>query len=266
MGLALASSSPHALAQSPGDAYVAVTDLTVDGDAPPSQYRSMLETGLRPTLEPVLVCYRERAGRVTGLNGDLRLRLWVSARQVIRVTPETTLSDPELQTCAIAGVRTFVLPPQAPEGGATVRLTLRFTRAALPASSSTLLSASGPIIAPPPPAPPPVTSVAIAPTLAPVAPPSPLVVAFQSVTSTRTMDELTAAIRADALSSCVTVPGELRLRITITRTGVMRASSAGGTVRDRRTVTCVRNAIRALPPLAASSSTATARATVTFAE
>jgi hypothetical protein len=131
--------------------HVAVSDLTVDDQAPPEQYRDMLAAGIAPTVDPILACYRERSAARPGLAGTVRLRLWVSARQVIRVTQEEstltapgarTPGDPQLEQCAAARIREFRLPPAAPEGGARVRFTLRFeTRgtvaAASPGSSTT---------------------------------------------------------------------------------------------------------------------------------
>lgn len=252
---------PAAPALAQGEVFAAVTDMTVDGDPPPDRYRGLLETGLRPTLQPVLDCYRNRAGRVAGLRGELRLRMWVSARQVIRVTPETTLSDQELQTCAIAAVRTFRLPDEAPDGGASVRLTLRFTQSALPASRSIILSARGPIIAPPPP-----PAVIAPPRIAapPPAPLAPATIAVESVTGARTAADVAQAITRDSLAPCATVAGDLRLRISISSTGIMRASRVGGSVRDARAVACVRRAIRALPALPRVRGSSTAMATVSL--
>ena len=106
---------------------VQVVDFTVDGDPPPDEYRQMLADGIRPTLGEVERCYNTRLAANPRLQGDYRLRLWVSARQVIRATAETTLGDATLEECARAAIRQFTLPPQAPDGGATVRFVVRFT-------------------------------------------------------------------------------------------------------------------------------------------
>jgi hypothetical protein len=107
---------------------VQVTDFTVDGNPPPAAYRDLLANAIRPTLSQVEQCYERRLSVSPQVRGDYRLRLWVSARQVIRATPESSVGDRELEECARAAIRQFTLPPQAPEGGATVRFVVRFTR------------------------------------------------------------------------------------------------------------------------------------------
>ena len=119
---ALAALASPALAQT-----VTVHDLTVNGDPPPDEYRTVLNAAIETSVVPIRACYARELATHPGLHGDLRLRLWVSARQVIRVTPETSVGDTALETCAHDRVHEFTLPPQAPEGGAQVRFTMTFT-------------------------------------------------------------------------------------------------------------------------------------------
>jgi hypothetical protein len=76
---------------------VQVTDFTVDGNPPPAEYRDLLANAIRPTIAQVEQCYDRRLAVTPTLGGDFRLRLWVSARQVIRATPESSVGDTELE-------------------------------------------------------------------------------------------------------------------------------------------------------------------------
>lgn len=129
-------------------ARVSVEDLTVDERRPPSFYVTMMQGAVREPLEGVLECYRARLADAPTVGGDLRLRMWVSARRVIRVTPEQDLADAELQTCAVARIRTLTLPSSAPRAGASVRLTLRFATGPRSVPSQALAEAEGPVEVP----------------------------------------------------------------------------------------------------------------------
>ena len=275
-----------ARAQDDHTAHVSLTDLTVDGDPPPERYRDLLATAVRPTVDPVLQCYRDRLRVRPGLEGNLRLRLWVSARRVIRATPEESLPDAELQACAIQHVRTFTLPPEAPEGGATVRFVLRFTTSGEPAAAApspapgTSATAPGASTAPAGSAAPrePTLSERAA-ELAATLPPEMRARAMELLragqgqaapirfdTATggeRTPASLAAATPAQTFAACMTVSGDVQLRVTIAADGGIRTSRAGGTVRDRRAITCVHRALQAVRVPAAPAATR-ATATVTL--
>ena len=84
-------------------ASVSIAGLTVDGDPPPGEYRELMRTALQPTLRPVLECYQDVLRTTPTRQGSLRLRLWVSAREVIRATEEaSTLGDDAFDECAAA--------------------------------------------------------------------------------------------------------------------------------------------------------------------
>jgi hypothetical protein len=253
LALAIALSAAPARAQD-ASCHVALSELTVDDQAPPDQYRDMLSEAIRPHIDPVLECYRASAVRDPRIQGILRLRLWVSARQVIRATPEeSTLGDAELEQCATARIREFRLPPSAPEGGARVRFVLRFWRegAAAPGSTSSTTTSTS-------------TTAPIAPAvIAPLPPP-----AFQTtVTAIRgglSSTAVAVAIDTLALRPCQPGAGTAIVRLTIRPDGTARASAAGGTIRDRAALRCIRDAIQAGRMPAATTATR-ATATITFA-
>lgn len=266
---------------------VALSELTVNDEPPPDQYRDLLATAIRPTIEPILQCYRDRTVQRPGIQGNLRLRLWVSARQVIRATPEeSTLGDPQLEQCAIARIREFRLPDSAPDGGARVRFVLRFWQTGVPATAP---GTAGATATPGTAGAPGATSTAgaagatsttgsagatggatqgqvIPPFMAALPPgtaPAQLGRARIHVDAIRgaiAADALTAAIPQTTFDQCPAGAGDLRVRMTIARDGSIRARQAGGTIRDRALVRCIVDRLRARTTPAATANT---RATIT---
>ena len=223
---------------------VQVLDFTVDGDPPPAQYQQMLADGIRPTLVEVERCYNTRLAVNPRLQGDYRLRLWVSARQVIRSTAETSVGDATLEECARVAIRQFTLPPQAPEGGATVRFVVRFT--APPVGTVPL----APVV---------VTPTPMAPTQpTPVATPTPR--AQVSISSSRgRLDAaaITAALPMAALEQCANGSvGNVPMNIVVSRRGTTSSSTArGATTRDRALSRCVVLALRTMTTAPAPGAT-----------
>ncbi|AKF11210.1 hypothetical protein [Sandaracinus amylolyticus] len=253
-----------------GTATVSVADLTVADQRPPDRYRDLLATGLRPTLGPVLECYRERLARTPALQGTLRLRLWVSARQVIRATEEaSTLGDDTFDECARARVREFRLPDAAPDGGAMVRFTLYFTRTgvtggalAIPGDVFATLDGTvpPPSAAPVTPPTPPVT------TTTPTTPPpatSRATVRVDTARGALTTDQIAGAIPATTFDGCTAASGELPINLFIARDGRPSATRGRGTLRDGATIQCVMRALRAVRfPTARRSTRATLTITI----
>jgi hypothetical protein len=229
--LALATPS-LALAQT-----VTVHDLTVEDQVPPEQYRSALDAAIASTVGPIRACYVRELATHPGLSGDLRLRLWVSARQVIRVTPETTIGDPALETCAHDEVHRFTLPPQAPEGGARVNFTMRFTPGATPPPPSTTTTTPTTPTTPPPSI---MTAVPVPERTMP-----PFTVAFDRLRGALTSETLALVLPRTAFSSCWSggVTGSLPISVSIAATGVARATAARGTMRDAAARTCITSVI-----------------------
>lgn len=223
---------------------VTVHDLTVDDQVPPDQYRSMLDAAIARTVGPIRDCYTRELASHPGLGGDLRLRLWVSARQVIRVTPETTLGDAALETCAHDEVHRFTLPPQAPEGGARVNFVMRFTPGATGPSTTT----STPIVAPPPtttappttPTPSIMTAVPVPERTAP-----PFTVAFDRLRGALTSEVLSLVLPRTAFASCWRsgVTGSLPISVSVTAAGVASARAGRGSMRDATARTCITGVI-----------------------
>lgn len=259
-----------ASASAQATASVSVADLTVDDQRPPDRYRDLLATGLRPTLGPVLECYRDRLARSPSTQGTLRLRLWVSARQVIRATEEaSTLGDDTFDECARARVREFRLPDAAPDGGASVRFTLYFRRTGLTGGALTIPgdvfatlegSVPSPASAPATPPSPPVTTAPVAPQPPPPSAPRATV---QVLTATGGLgtDEIAAAIPGTAFDACTTAGGELPVSLFVARDGRPSATRQRGTLRDGAAITCVMRAVRAVRFPASRRST---RATMTI--
>lgn len=223
---------------------VQVVNFTVDGDPPPAQYQQMLTDGIRPTLAEVERCYNTRLAVNPRLQGDYGLRLWVSARQVIRATAETSVGDTTLEECARAAIRQFTLPPQAPEGGATVRFIVRFT---------------APPVGTVPPAAVAVTPTPVAPTQpTPVATPTPRVqVSITRATGRLDAAAITAALPMAALEQCANGSvGNLPMNIVVNRRGATSSTAASGaTVRDRPLSRCVVLALRTMTAPATTGST-----------
>ncbi|MGE0786329.1 MAG: hypothetical protein AB7S26_11620 [Sandaracinaceae bacterium] len=116
---------------------VYVTDVTVEGSPPPTGYLAMIQQAIASPLDGILECYVARIDDARGLTGELLLRTWVSSHEVIRITPEQTLDDEAVQSCAIDRVRELRLPANAPRAGATVRFRIHFTQSEQPAAPST---------------------------------------------------------------------------------------------------------------------------------
>ena len=106
---------------------VSIEELTVDGDPPPDMYRAVLIEGIRPSVEEIGTAYGRRLAERPGLAGDYRMRLWVSNREVIRITPETSIGDETMERLTREAIYRFRLPDAAPAGGAWVRFIVRFT-------------------------------------------------------------------------------------------------------------------------------------------
>ena len=265
--LVLTLLAPVAHAQTATGPEVLVDQLTVDDQVPPSQYQTLLDAAIAERVAPIRTCYERRLAARSGLAGEVRLRLWVSARQVIRATQEsTTLADTELETCARDEVRRFTLPPQAPEGGAAVRFRISFRvpagwapRAGTSSSSTTGEAATVPTI-------PPVVTPLPEGMVVPLARVS-LSWRVDSASGGLTAEELTASTLGQELGRCVapttTAVGELPLRLTIRRTGVTRYSTGRGTLRDRVMIRCLQTAVTAMRFEPRPRST-TARITVTL--
>jgi hypothetical protein len=131
--LALLVLPASALAQVADDHRVTVEDVRVDGQPLPAALQPILAGPLDQTIEPIRACYRARTAQRPDLAGTLRLSMWVSNRQVIRVTQEaSTLNDPQLERCVADAIRAYRLPDTAPAGGAQVQATVRFARSAQP--------------------------------------------------------------------------------------------------------------------------------------
>lgn len=184
----------------------------MDGRRAPESFHEMLSEAVGNALTPILDCYRHRLAERPDLTGDLRLRLWVSARQVIRATPEQELSDEALQTCATGHVRRVRLPPAAPGAGAAVRLLLRF--------------ALGPRTTEPPP------GVLVAEVEGPVATSgeTPISVGVRIVSGPREIREIVNAIPTTAFARCLDErpephgAGEVELDVRIERDGTMQGA------------------------------------------
>ena len=238
---------------------VAVHDLTVDGNPPPDEYRQQLDAAIATSLVPIRGCYASALATHPGLHGDLRLRLWVSARQVIRVTPETSVGDAALETCAHDRVHEFTLPPQAPEGGAQVRFTMTFTP-----------PAGGAAITPPPTttAPPP-TSIVTPPTsiVTPVPTPATTGAAHVAIDRSRgalSTETMTYVIDHAGFAQCTTsAHGTVPIHVTVNAAGHATAHAGRGTLRDAAYQTCVVARLTAAtwPP---ASATTHARVTLTL--
>ncbi len=113
--------------QAPIAPVVRVDELTINDAPPPSMYAGYLRTAIDAQIPAIRECYRTRLAQRPELQGSMRFRLWVSARQVIRTTPETLVGDAQLEECTRAQIRRFTLPPQVPEGGVSVKFVVTFT-------------------------------------------------------------------------------------------------------------------------------------------
>ncbi len=236
---------------------VEVLDFTFDGDPPPSSYRQMLADGIAPTITRIERCYDQRLGASQRTAGDYRLRLWVSARQVIRVTPETSVGDTTLEECTRTAVRTFTLPPEAPSGGTTVRFVVRFTPPPAPSAPSA-------------PAEPPTTPTirvpdAVTPPIAPLPIPH-LSVAIRSRSGGLDADTITSLFPSALFEPCASgITGTLPLTVNVSTRGRVTAAASRGTTRSASAAACVARAARTVTA-PATRRASTIRLSLTFRE
>ncbi|MFO0686171.1 MAG: hypothetical protein U0234_29180 [Sandaracinus sp.] len=247
LAIACLGQSSTALAQT-----ITVHDLTVDGDPPPDEYRAMLDAAIARSVVPIRACYETSLRTHAGLRGDLPMRLWVSARQVIRVTLESHVGDTTLETCAHDRVHEFTLPPQAPEGGAAVHFVMTFT----PGATTT---------APPPPTtsimtPVPPSSGTTTPTTtpAPTTPPAPpaVTVAVDRVRGALSQEALAYVYAHAGFEQCTTTQhGTVPVTVSVTAAGRARATAGRGTLRDAAYRRCIEQHVAAATHPTASAST-----------
>lgn len=273
LALVIASFLP-ATTSSAQTRHVAISDLTVEQRDPPASLMQRLQDETVGVMGGLTGCYAQRLAARADLAGEWRLRLWVSAQQVIRVTPEGgTFEDPDLLVCVKQRLLEFRLPPDAPRAGANVRFRLSFTS---PASGNTLACASsrcaevacgaleqaccpgsacGPgaecrealCRAPLPPPPP---------------PPPPIRVEVARARGGMTVSEVATAFPSSTFASCASgSTGDVVMSVTITRAGRVRATRTSGSLSDRTARTCIRDAMVALA-LEARSRTTYARVVV----
>ncbi|MFO0714102.1 MAG: hypothetical protein U0353_29870 [Sandaracinus sp.] len=213
---------------------VQVTDFTVDGDPPPAEYRELLANAIAPTIGQVEQCYDRRLAVNPRLAGDYRLRLWVSARQVIRATPESSVGDTDLEECARAAIRQFTLPPQAPEGGATVRFVVRFTA---PPPGTVAVTPSAPTV----------TLTPIAPTPPPAITNPRVTVRIEAIRGALAAPSLESSFPAVGFEACANgQTGEVPVAVSINARGQIAANPGRGTLRDRAVLRCVEQHLEAL--------------------
>lgn len=238
-------------------ARVSIEDLTVDGDPPPDEYRTMLANGIRPQLEEIRTAYGRRLSERPGVAGDYRLRLWVSAREVVRITPESSIGDPTLEQQVRDAIYRFHLPPEAPDGGAWVRFTVRFVAptsgpgsAGSASTGSTAGAGTGTGSTTTPPA---GTGSSVLGSVPPLGAAVVLPARVPSVHVDRIRGALAETAFLDtmpvpALASCLGAPhGTMIFSVSINRRGAVAASpQSGGTLRHRATLRCVERAIEAL--------------------
>lgn len=261
--LAMLSLGTIASAQTPTP-FVAIHDLTVEDRDPPDYLRQTLDDNTRGVMRDFDVCYAQRQALRANLAGAIQLRLWVSAQQVIRVTPESnTVGDDELLACVKTRLLALRLPSDSPRAGATVRFTLRFTAPAAgnlvrcvdrvcssvpcglegapccpshACSATTLTCNAESVCVTPPPPPPP--------------PPAPTVsIAVSRVTGVITAEEVPALLPTAAIEACVTeaTTRDGIFTITATRTGRVTVAT-NRSMRPTAVSTCVRNALRTVSP------------------
>lgn len=250
---------------------VVLSDLTVEDRDPPDYLMRRMQDETVGVMAGLTGCYVQRLGARADLAGDWRLRLWVSAQQVIRVTPEGgSFEDADLLGCVKQELLRFRLPSDAPRGGATVRFRLQFSaptsgqtfactgsncalvacgaleQVCCPGSSCTSGSECREALcrAPLPP------------------PPPPARVALSRVRGALTTEQLAAAFSPAVFAGCVTGPvGNATFSVSVSRTGRVRATRVAGTLRDRDARTCLRDAIVGIT-LPSGTRTSTARVDV----
>lgn len=124
--LAACSRPPLAPVVSAGES-VTASDLTFEGAPPPAEFADVVAEHTNAVLELAERCYADRLGARPVLAGELRLLVYVSAAQVIRVTTEdSTLDDTPLEDCVKEELLRYELPPGTPRSGVHVRFRLLF--------------------------------------------------------------------------------------------------------------------------------------------
>ena len=245
---------------------ISIEELTIDGDPPPDAYRAMLVEGIRPSVERIRDAYGRRLAERPGLGGDYRLRMWISNREVIRITPESSIGDETMERLTREAIYTFRLPDAAPTGGAWVRFVVRFTPpppgsvppvspgsasagstgagSASAGSTGSGSAASGSTSAGAAP------TGATAPSTGGAASARVPAVRVDRITGALAESAIASAVPVPALASCVATPrgGTLRMTVAITRRGRVTATPGTGTFRHRTSITCMERAIEALTP------------------
>lgn len=120
---------PPAVAPEAEAPYAPITlhDLTFGGRPPPERYADDVYEEADRVIDSLESCYAAALLRSASVGGAHALRLWVSARRVIRVTTESTeLADDELERCVKQALLDYDLPPQVPDSGVRVRFRLVF--------------------------------------------------------------------------------------------------------------------------------------------
>ncbi len=229
---------------------ITVHDLTVDGDPPPDEYRAMLDAAIARSVVPIRTCYETSLRTHAGLRGDLPMRLWVSARQVIRVTLESHVGDTTLETCAHDRVHEFTLPPQAPEGGAAVHFVMTFT----PGATTSAPPPSTSIMTPIPPTS--GTTTTTTTTTTPPPPPPAVTIAVDRVRGALSQEALAYVYARAGFEQCTTAQhGTVPVAVTVTAAGRARASVGRGTLRDAAYRRCIEQHVASATHPTASSST-----------
>lgn len=262
--LALLLALPFFASTAAAQGRVSIEELTVDGDPPPDMYRAMLVEGIRPSVEEIGAAYGRRLAERPGLSGDYRMRLWVSNREVVRITPETSIGDETMERLAREAIYRFRLPDAAPTGGAWVRFIVRFTAptsgvgaagttpvtppstgstgstgssGTTGSTGSTGSTGAGSI------------TTGATPSL-PVPSTRTPSLAFTRLTGVLSEAQVTAMLPLSALGACVTSTrsGTVRFTVSINRRGRVTATRTGGTFSHSRSTTCMDRAIEALTP------------------
>ncbi len=273
-GLALVllfAGSTSATAQSTTTSpYVTIADFAVEDRPPPASMAHMLDDETRGVIHDLEACYATSLSARAGVSGELPMRLYVSAREVIRATPSpATFDDAALVQCTKQTLLRFRLPPEAPDGGAYATFRVRFT----PPPSGTTLSCQGTRCSA-------VACGAMGQACCPGAacgegvclatthlcappPPPPVQVATTRARGALTADEVTAALSPAIFASCQgTASGTTTVSLAIAKNGSVRVTMGTGTLRDRTTRTCVRDALRTVT-FPARERTTSARITLT---
>lgn len=123
---------------------VEIRNILVEGRDPGQTYRAQFDAAARGTIYELSQCYQ--TAQANGFRGgDYYARLWVSARQVIRVTQLRVTGYVDLDQCTRATILRFQLPPETPASGVTVTLTVHYVPVVAPPSAPV----SPPAVVPP---------------------------------------------------------------------------------------------------------------------